>query len=103
MDKRDGRGVIGWLVAAWLLLVFASLSCALEINRGEDGYETPMAAVASVRDSTSPALPLELDYWAPLESDLANLDIWLFGLHTNGDSTWAKTCQDTLRIVRVYR
>jgi hypothetical protein len=103
MDKRDGRGVIGWLVVAWLLLVFAGLACALEINRGQDGYESPIEAVYSIRDSTGLSLPLTLDFWASQEADMVNLDLWLHGLHTNGDSTWAKTCQDTLRIGRVYR
>ena len=100
------------LIALALCVALASIAPALEINRGQDGYETPVAALESIRDSTSAAadtaaynalMPYTLEFWAPQESDLANLEIWLHGLHTNGDSTYAKTCQDTLRIVRVYR
>lgn len=90
-------------LTALVLLCLLGAASALEINKNQDGYESPMAAVESIRDSTGLTLPMTLDYWAPQESDLANLDIWLHGLHANGDSTWAKTCQDTLRIGRVYR
>lgn len=105
--KENGRGVFGWAAGMLLLLcvtlLLAVASYGLEINRNQAGYESPIEAVYSIRDSTGLTLPMTLDFWAPGESDIANLDLWLHGLHTNGDSTWAKTCQDTLRIGRIYR
>jgi hypothetical protein len=109
-DSRTMPRVVAWLVGAWLVAAALCFGVAhgLEINKNQDGYESPIEAVYSIRDSTGLSLPLTLDFWAPQESDIANLDLWLHGPHVSGDGTvadtsWAKACQDTLRIGRVYR
>jgi len=89
------------LLAALLLAVRASHG--LEINRNQVGYETPIAALESIRDSTGLTLPMTLDYWAPSETELANLDLWLHGLHPLATGTYAVIAKDTLVVGRVYR
>jgi hypothetical protein len=109
--------VVAWLVGAWLVAAALCFGVAhgLEINKNQDGYESPIEALYSMRDSCaadtgwhSTNMPATLEFWAPQESDVSNLDLWLHGLHVSGDGTvadtsWAKACQDTLRIGRVYR
>ncbi len=106
---KKKAGVFLTLVAVWAALVLwpTQVAGGIEINRGAAGYETPMAALESIRDSTGLTLPLTLDFWAPTETDMANLDIWIHGLHPlahlSNDSTWAAVAKDTLIIGRVYR
>jgi hypothetical protein len=84
---------------------------ALVINVNETGYETPINALASIRDSTTLAadtaaynatLPITLDWSATSDADPLNLKLWLNATHPNGSGTYDSQSQDTLRIGRVF-
>ena len=84
---------------------------ALVINVNEAGYETPINALASIRDSTTLAadtatyrasLPITLDWSATSETDPLNLKLWLGATHPNGSGTYEAQAQDTLRLGKVF-
>jgi len=96
------------LIACLLAFVTAQ---ALVINVNETGYETPINALASIRDSTTLAadtaaynatLPVTLDWSATSDADPLNLKLWLNATHPNGSGTYDSQAQDTLRIGRVF-
>jgi len=96
------------LTACSLLSITAQ---AIVINVNETGYETPINALASIRDSTTAAadtaaynaaLPVTLDWSATSDADPLSLKLWLNATHPNGSGTYESQAQDTLRLGRVF-
>jgi len=98
-----------------IILTACSLLCitaqALVINVNETGYETPINALASIRDSTTLAadtaaynatLPITLDWSATSDADPLSLKLWLNATHPNGSGTYDSQAQDTLRLGKVF-
>ena len=96
-------------IFAFVLLV--GMSQALVINVNQAGYETPINALASIRDSTTLAadtatynasLPITLDWSVTSDADHMNLMLWQEATHPNGSGTYEAQAQDTLRIGKAF-